>query len=88
MSRRGYGRLHVETLDEWRPRLAEEVIVIEGGAYHYFHVDYDEWDLFTAWAAGVYCRQRPEQAERILHLCAAAEYPWLDLDDDPTQEQP
>jgi len=88
VTRRGYARLHVETLDEWRPRLAEEVIVIEGGVFHYYRVDYDEWDAFTAWAAGAFCRHYPEQADRILHLCAAAEYPWLDLDDDFTQEEP
>ena len=83
MSRRGFARLHVASRDEWQPRQDGEVVIIENGVHHVYRVDRDDWAAFTAWAAGAHTAAEPEQAEKVLHICAAAEWPYIDLDTEP-----
>jgi len=81
--KRGFDRLHVCTREHYEPRKADEVIVEHAGKYHVYRVDYDDWAAFTTWAAGKWTALDPKQGERLFHVCAAAQYPYIDIDAEP-----
>ena len=83
MTRRGFDRLHVCTREHYEPRRPDEVIVEHAGSYHVYRVDYDDWHAFTVWAAGKWTALDPRQGERLFHVCAEAQYPYLDIDAEP-----
>ena len=81
--KRGFDRLHVCTREHYEPRRPDEVIVEHAGSYHVYRVDYDDWRAFTVWAAGKWTALDPRQGERLFHVCAEAQYPYLDIDAEP-----